>query len=106
MIARSSWPAGSRGAHFSGERVFRITCPDGSEHVGVAPIHYCFTSDQTPIGRDAPPKSTRIEGLVQGVSIENGGDEMAVALPDGNTIRVNLDQLHTAEDARHVPVGS
>jgi hypothetical protein len=90
---------------FSGERVFRITCSDGSEHVGVAPTHYCYTTDCTSVGPDTPPKGKRIEGFVKGVSVENGGDEMAVALPDGNTIRVNRDQLKS-EDVRHISVGS
>ena len=91
---------------FSGERVFRVTCSDGSEHVGVAPVHYCRTSDGNPIGPNAPAKGERIAGFVQGLSVENGGDEMAVALPDGNTVKVTLDQLRSAEDVHHVPVGS
>jgi hypothetical protein len=90
---------------FSGERVFRATCSDGSEHVGVAPTHYCSTSDGHPVGADAPPKGKRIKGFVKGVSVENGGVEVAVALPDGNTIWVSRDQLES-EGVRHVPVGS
>jgi hypothetical protein len=90
---------------FSGERVFRVTGADGTEHVGVAPTHYCYTSDGIPIGPDTPPKDRRIHGLVEGVSVEDGDDATAVALPDGNTIRVARDQLKS-RDVRHVPIGS
>ena len=89
---------------FSGERVFRVACSDGSEHIGVAPIHYCYASDGTPIGPNEPAKGERREGFVQGLSVENGGDEVSVALPDGNTVKVALDQVRPAEDARHVSV--
>ncbi len=83
-----------------------MTRSDGSEHVGVAPTHYCYTSNGDPVGPDVPRKGEPIGGFVQGICVENGGDEMAVALPDGNTIRVDLDQLLPAEDACNVPVGS
>jgi hypothetical protein len=91
---------------FSGERVFRVTCSDGSEHVGVAPTHYCRTCDGSHLGPDMPPKGQRIEGLIEGMLIENGGEGVAVALPDGATIRVHLDQIRSPEGFAYVSVGS
>ncbi len=89
---------------FSGERVFRVMCSDGSEHVGVAPTHYFRTPDAEELGPDMPPKGQRIDGLIEGVLIANGGEEVAVALPDGATIRAHLDQILSPESAAYVPI--
>jgi len=91
---------------FSGERVFRVICHDGSEHVGVAPTHYCHTSAGESLGPDLPPKGERIEGLIEGMVVENGGKKTTVALPDGSTIQVHPDQLRSPESVSHVPVRS
>jgi hypothetical protein len=91
---------------FSGERVFRVCCHDGSEHVGVAPTHYCHTIAGEPLGRDLPPKGARIEGLIEGILVDRGSKRITVALPDGDTIQVDPDQLRSPEGALHVSVGS
>jgi hypothetical protein len=91
---------------FSGERVFRVACQDGSEHVGVAPTHYWLTSAGEPLGPDLPPKGERIQGLIEGILVDHGSKRITVALPDGDTIQVNPDQLRSPEGVAHVPVGS
>ncbi len=91
---------------FSGERVFRVTLPDATEHVGVAPIDYCRTGNRDRVGPNVPAKGDRIEGYVLGMVVENGGGTVSVALPDGNTISVAADQVLPAGDVRHVPVRS
>jgi hypothetical protein len=91
---------------FSGERVFRVTCPDGSEHVGVAPTHYCRTKSLKPLGPDVPTKGHPIEGLIEVILIDDDGEKVTVALPDGNTIKVNRDQVEEQVSVPHVSIGS
>jgi hypothetical protein len=93
---------------FSGERVYRVTLADGkTEHVGVAPVHYCRTAKREPIGRDQPSSGNQIDGLIEGLLVENGGDEADVAMPDGETIRVNVDQIRfRMGDPQYVPMQS
>jgi hypothetical protein len=78
---------------FSGERVFRVACFDGTEHVGVAPTHYCLTGKGKPIGPDVPQKGKPIDGWVEGLLVVDDGERLAVALPDGDTIKVQPDQV-------------
>jgi myosin-like protein len=91
---------------FSGERVFRVIRFDGSEHVGVAPTHYCRNKSLKPLGPDAPPKGHPIEGWIEGILIDDDGEKMTVALPDGNTIKVKRDQVKEQASVSHVSIGS
>src|SRR5205807_10636593 len=49
---------------FSGERIVGITCSDGSEHISMAPRHYCWTREQKPLGPHEPAPGKIIDGLV------------------------------------------
>lgn len=94
---------------FSGERVFRVkSADDQTEHVGIAPTRHCFlpTDPPVPIGPEDPPKGQRIDGLVEGFLVENGGDTAEVVLPDREsiTVRVGQIQYREAERARYVPL--
>jgi hypothetical protein len=94
----------SRGG-FSGERVFRIPQADSSEeHIGAASVDYCSHIDRTPIEFEEPAKGDRIDGLVEARVIENGGDTVIVALPDGETIRTKTDQVAYRPKADYVPI--
>lgn len=98
----------SRGG-FSGERVFRLSLADGTEHVGVAPVGYFFHRGDRPkpIEPNEPPhKGQPIEGLIAGRIVVNGGDTALVAVPDGETIEVKLDRIAFERRAAYVPVGS
>jgi len=92
---------------FSGERVFRVAQADSAEeYIGAAPVDYCFHPDQTPIGPDEPERGHPILGLVAGRVIENGGDLVRVAVPDGETITTGVEQVASRRTPDHVPVGS
>jgi hypothetical protein len=93
---------------FSGERVFRLTLADGTEYVGVAPVDYCYHPDKSPLGTDDPPQGQRIDGLVEGRVIENGGRVAKVAMPDGEVIEVSLDRIPfgRSKQTDYVPLGS
>ena len=91
---------------FSGERVFRVACYDGTEHIGIAPTHYCSTSSGKPLDPDVPQKGKLIDGWVEGMLVDHDDEKLTVALPDGNTIKVQPDQVRTNTSTPHVPVGS
>jgi hypothetical protein len=91
---------------FSGERVFRVTPYDGAEHVGVAPTHYFRTAAGKPLGADTPAKGQPIQGWIEGVLIDDDGEKVTIALPDGNTIKVRPDQIQTPTSPPYVPIGS
>jgi hypothetical protein len=95
----------SRGG-FSGERVFRVTCYDGTEHVGAAPTHYCLTGNGNPLGPDVPQKGKPIDGWVEGMLVAEDDRKLTVALPDGITIKIQPDQLRTNTSTPHVLFGS
>jgi hypothetical protein len=91
---------------FSGERVFRVTQYDGVEHAGVAPTHYFQTEAGKPLGADTPAKGKPIQGWIEGVLIDDDGEKVTIALPDGNTIKVHPDQIQTPTSPPYVPIGS
>jgi hypothetical protein len=76
---------------FSGERVVRVTRKDGSEHVSMAPRHYCWKLDKQPLGPDEPAPGESIEGLVAARLMVVQGGAATVSLPDGALIVVNAD---------------
>ena len=92
---------------FSGERVFRVILNDGSEYVGVSPVGYCVHTDRSPLKANEP--QTRMDGLVEGRVISNGGRIVKVAVPDGEVISVSLDRtpiFGKVEKEEYVPLGS
>jgi hypothetical protein len=91
---------------FSGERVFRVTQDDGSEHVSVAPTHYFQTEAGELLGADMPAKGKPMRGWIEGMLIADDGEKLTIALPDGNTIKVHPDQVQTPTSRPYVPIGS
>ncbi len=79
---------------FSGERVFRVLRPDGTDYVGAAPVHYFRTLDDEPIGADMPAaRGDQMDGWITALLIEKGDDEASVVFPGGEMTRVKLDQI-------------
>jgi hypothetical protein len=79
---------------FSGERIFRVVCSDGTDYIGAAPVRYFRTLDDEPIGLDVPAtKVDQVDGWMTALLIENGDDEASVAFPGDELVRVKLDQI-------------
>jgi hypothetical protein len=92
---------------FSGERVFRVQKSDGTDYVGAAPVHYFTAQGRRPIADSVPAtKGEQVPGWIEGILIENGGDEANVVFPGGEMVRVKTDQIQwpSPEAASHVPV--
>ena len=92
---------------FSGERVFRVSLTDGTDHIGVAPVGYCLHHDRSPLKGQEP--ASPIKGLVEGRVISNGGRIVTVAVPDGEVISVSLDKtpiFEKIEKEEYVPLRS
>ena len=97
---------------FDSERIFLVGQPDRSEHVGAAPVHYCWTDQGARLGKDLPARGHRISGLIQGYVISNGGHLAKIETPDGETVVVEtssvkrFEDVHSWEPYQDVPVGS
>jgi len=93
---------------FSGERVFRLVLADRTTHVGTAPTNHCRLRNGRPVNADEPQQGSEIDGLVDGLLIENAGETALIALPDGATVRIANEHIHypLEEAPRYVPVGS
>jgi hypothetical protein len=91
---------------FSGERVFRVAGSDGTDYIGVAPVHYFRTPDDEPIAADVPTaKGDEVDGWITALLIENGDDKANVVFPGGEMTRVKLDQIRqlSSEILSYVP---
>ncbi len=77
---------------FSGERIIRITLPNGGEYVGAAPTHYSRLQDGASLDPNTPAPGEQVKGLVQGFQVANGGQLVRISLPDGETITIQADQ--------------
>ena len=97
---------------FSSERIFRIDQADQAEHIGAAPVHYCWTEEGKRLNENSPAKGKRISGLVQPYVISNGGLKARIETPDGENIEVDTsavkhpDDVQTLEPYYNVPVRS
>jgi hypothetical protein len=89
---------------FSGERTFRLKLVEPPvEYAGIAPVHYCLTSEKAPLRTDQPAPGHPISGFVEAYFISNGGDEASVELPDGVAVRVKLSQLLVRQERSQEP---
>ena len=63
-----------------------------------------------PLDRDQPPDGADIDGFVEAYLIANGSDEARIELPDGEAIRVQVEQLpyrrESDRGSKYVPIGS
>jgi hypothetical protein len=92
---------------FSGERILHIDLANGEKYVGAAPLHYFAQLDRSllPAGEPAPGGS--LTGLVRARQLENGGDRVRIALPDGETViipRTAVSPRSPREDLSSVPI--
>lgn len=96
----------SRGG-FSDERVFELTLADGSQHIGAAPRHYCYTQSLQQLGDKDPISEHTITGKLIAKFIEQNNGATVVAVPDGSVVAVptNAVQQFTG-DLPDVPVRS
>ena len=97
---------------FASERIFRVEQTNRSEHIGAAPVHYCWTQDGTLLTARLPAENDKIPGLVQGYVISNGGLVAKIETPDGEVVEVMTSvvkrdrDLPALEPYHHVPIGS
>jgi len=99
-----------RGA-FSGERVFQLPMSGGQgDYIGIAPVDHCLDEDRKHLRRDRPTDDDEIEGFIEAFLIANGGAEARIELPDGEAIRVPVEQvpfrMESDRGSNYVPVGS
>jgi hypothetical protein len=75
---------------FSGERTFRVSRAGGDEYIGAAPVHYFYSSDDSQLDEyGAPQGDDSVEGSVEALLIENGGDDATVVFPGDEMVTVN-----------------
>ena len=97
---------------FVSERIFRVEQTNKSEHIGAAPVHYCWTQDGMRLTAQLPAENAKIPGLVQGYVISNGGLVARIETPDGQTVEVMTSVVKRDRDLpalkpyHHVPIGS
>jgi hypothetical protein len=98
----------SRGG-FSGERIIKVDLIDGSEHVGLAPTHYCWGAEGKPLGQDDPPIGDSTDGIVAAQELGRSAGGVRVTTPDGEVFAVPLGSVVARprpETETHVSVGS
>ena len=80
-ISRSGFPS---------ERVFRVTLANGAEHIGAAPVEYCFSEDEHPLSAGQPAERlVRMPGFVAARIIERKADgALLVSVPSGEVLLV------------------
>lgn len=89
---------------FSSERVFEISQTDGKVYVGVAPAHYLRNENGEALRLDEPAENETINGQIFAIVVKNGGDTARIAIPDGEAVIVNIQQVKRAREKDHVPV--
>ena len=80
---------------FSTECLFELTTYSGEPYFGLAPIDYCFNERHDQLSPTDPHQGHAIDGLIQALLVDNGGDKCRVSIPDGATIEVNASILHS-----------
>ncbi|SRR6266542_3567957 len=83
---------------FSDERIFSLSLPDGSEHVGAASYIY-FTKGNKQLKEDEPARGRPMQGAVQAIIIREEGDTCLVSLPDGSVASVAKDLVKVSKEA-------
>lgn len=78
---------------FSGERIIRIRQAAGDEYVGIISVRHCRRSNGERLERDEPPTGQEADGMVDGLLLANGGARAHVALPNGESVVVSVDQV-------------
>ena len=94
---------------FSGERVFELRMAGAQgDYIGIAPVDHCLDANRNPLGRDQPPTGVEIDGFVEAFLIANGGVEARIELPDGEAIRVPVEQVQYQKEfdrgSTYVPI--
>jgi hypothetical protein len=93
---------------FEEERVFRFRRRDGAEYIGISPIRYCHHPDGGALKVGEPESGEQIDGLVDARLVQNGGTEVWVSLPTGETILVPADIIRyrkVSQESTYVLVG-
>jgi hypothetical protein len=97
----------SRGG-FSGERVVRLRCVDGTQKKGLAPTNYCWNANQIPLGENEPANGQTMEGYVAARELEQPApNQVMIEIPDGEVMIVPKESIiprPSAEKSAHVPV--
>jgi hypothetical protein len=89
---------------FSDERIFSVTLPDGSEHIGAASYIYFTDRNGHRLKEDAPQERP-ISGMVEAILIRDEGDTSLVSFPDGSVAPVARSAVKMSKEASpDVPV--
>ncbi len=79
---------------FSAEKIFIIPVEEEKEYTSMASYRYCWNQNNKPLGKYEPESGLSIEGMVAArIIINNNPDSVLVSIPNGETIRVNKDQI-------------
>jgi hypothetical protein len=79
---------------FSGEMIFRVALNDGEEYVGAAPPQYFSTAEGNPLRPEQLARGKTVHGKIEARLIkEEQGGTLLVAVPDGQVLTVNPDQI-------------
>jgi hypothetical protein len=86
----------SRGI-FSSERAFEITLANGETYSGPAPIHFCWNDAGQPLTL-TEAIDEEIDGWVAARPLKQQlpGDQVAVAIPEGESLAVRTSQVRDA----------
>jgi hypothetical protein len=85
--------------------LFRVDTISGMLH-GIAPLHYCYTTNRQRLDA-APPSGSTNDGLLVGIEWSRPSSGVArVELPDGELYDVNEDLIFPAETPDRVPIES
>jgi hypothetical protein len=83
---------------FSDERIFSLTLPDGSEHIGAASYIY-FTDRNGHRLKENEPHERPISGMVEAVIIRDEGDTYLVSFADGSVAPVAKIAVKVSKEA-------
>src|SRR5437764_7302139 len=79
---------------FSSERVSRLELASGNIQTGAAPLDYCFSQNQKPLGPDQPAAGQQVQGLVSARVVREEADGTCwVHLPSGDVVQVTSSSL-------------
>lgn len=97
-------------AGFSSERTFRVTLPEGSEHVSAAPVDYFFTEGKTQLSPDqATQRGISVKGYLAGRIVTHYPDDTyLISVPSGEVLRLPSSDIipYPSGDRGHVSVES
>jgi hypothetical protein len=90
LIARSG---------FSSERIFTITLPDGSRHVGASPVDYFRDFNGKPLDAETPARDEEIPGLLTARVLQRDNDKRQIFVPGGDVLWVPESILKSKENS-------